>query len=253
MGNTEGTSEPEDSVETTREEPVKQPQVIDGSECPHCGVLAITPSEALLNRAFRNLSISFATQSVISAAGHDGQRYEYRYQADLLILQKPVVVECDNRYHRVQPGRRELDIIRSENLRKAGYQIFNFSDEQLGEDANACAQLVVEQANLVPEDRPVFMIRRHQDGSASATWQGGKPGWECEACGGHFHSYWRSNHRPCRTCSRECQVIWQRETKASVRNRDEIAKAARMREIWSNPEWRSDQLQRIYDARWGNR
>jgi very-short-patch-repair endonuclease len=248
MDDTEGTSEPEDSVETTREAPVpKQPQVVDGSECSYCGVLAFTPSEVLLNKAFRKLSISFGTQRVISA-GHHGHRYTYRYQTDLLVLQAPVVVECDDPYHRKQRGRRELDKVRGFNLRDAGYLVFSFTEQQLGEDADACARQVLEQASLQPEDNPVFDIRQPQSGPASATWRGGMPGWECETCGKHFHAYRRGGVRPCRTCSRECQVIWQRETKASVANRS--SNSAKMRELWNNPEWRAKQEEIIRKSRW---
>jgi len=249
MDNTDGTIEPVGPLETTREASVeKQPQVVDGSECTYCGVLSLTSSEVLLNRAFRKLSVSFATQCVI-AAGREGHRYEYRYQADLLVLQKPVVIECDDPYHRSQRGRRDLDVVRNNNLRAAGYKIFSFTEKQLGDDADACVKRVMHQSNLVPEDDPVFLIRSPQSGVASATWQGGTPGWECETCGKHFHSY-RRGRKPCRTCSRECQKIWQRDTKASVIGRDESSHSEKMRELWNDPEWRARQVEKIQMTRW---
>jgi very-short-patch-repair endonuclease len=242
MGNTEGTSKPEDSVETTREASTEEILTTSGTSCPYCGVLAVSSTEALLNKAFRKLCISFKTQQVIEARGI------YRYQADLLISQKPVVVEADDRYHQIQRGRRELDQIRDSNLITAGYEVYHFTEEDIGTDANACAWYVVEQAGLKPEVTPVFDIRKPQSGPYSATWDGGKPAWACATCGRHFHSYRRGGQKPCITCSRECQAIWQAETGASVNGRR--SNGEKMRRLWDDPAWRAKQTALIISKRW---
>jgi very-short-patch-repair endonuclease len=240
-GNTEGTPRPGDSVETTREASTREgTDSATGSGCPYCEVLAISSTEALLNRAFRKLSISFSTQAVLQING--------RYQADLLITQRPVVVEADDYYHQRQRVRRELDVVRDAHLADAGYQVFRFTELEIGESADACAWHVVTEAQLEPEDDPVFNIRRPQSGPASATWTGGKPGWECATCGRHFHAYKRGQ-KPCTTCSRECQTVWQKESGASTRNRRSNGES--MRALWDDPAWRAKQTALIVEKRWG--
>jgi very-short-patch-repair endonuclease len=245
MGNTEGTPQPGDSVETTREASTEKEAPADGMTCPHCKVLAVSSAEALLNRAFRKLSISFSTQQILLGSGYGSDK---GYVADLLIIQQPVIVEADERYHQVQRERRERDRIRDAAFHGAGYAVFRFTDEEIGDDANACALYVAERAGLVPEDEPVFKIRQPMSGPDSATWTGGKPGWNCLTCGKHFHAYKRPGGKPCTTCSRECQRIWQMESGASTQNRRSNGEA--MRKLWADPEWRAQQIKLSMDARW---
>lgn len=247
MGNTEGTPRPGDSVETTREastREVTQPEA--GSNCPYCGVLAVSSTEALLNKAFRKLSISFSTQQCLLGRGWR----DVGYHVDILITQRPVVVEADERYHSVQREQREHDAAKDAALRAAGYQVFRFDEQQIGTDADACALLVAEQAGLVPEDDPVFIIRKLMSGPDSPTWKGGKPGWDCATCGAHFHAY-KVRGKPRVTCSLECNRIWQSESGASVQNRRSNGDA--MRALWADPEWRAKQTELQREGRWGSR
>jgi hypothetical protein len=87
-------------------------------------------------------------------------------------------------------------------------------------------------------------------GLDSPTWTGGKPGWNCATCGKHFHAYLR-NGKPCTTCSRDCQSIWQSETGASVQGRR--SNGMRMRELWNDPIWRAKQTESIRLKRWPGR
>jgi very-short-patch-repair endonuclease len=247
MGNTEGTPRPGDTVETTREASTREDvQSAAGSNCPYCGVLAVSSTEALLNKAFRKLSISFNTQQVLLSQGWR----QIGYHVDVLIMQRPVVVEADERYHAVQREQRAHDARKDADLRAAGYRVFRFDEQQIGEDADACAWLVAENAGLEPENDPVFVIRKPMSGPDSPTWTGGKPGWDCATCGTHFHAYLRTG-KPRMTCSLECNRIWQSESGASVKNRR--SNGDRMRELWADPAWRAKQSDLIVSARWGSK
>jgi very-short-patch-repair endonuclease len=249
MDNTEGTPQPGDAVETTREASTREATTpAHGSNCPYCGVLAVSSTEALLNKAFRKLSISFSTQQLLLG---DGTRKNRGYAVDLLVIQRPVVVEADELYHQVQHEQRAWDAERDAQFRAAGYEVFRFMEQEIGQDADACAIYVAEQAGLIPEAEPAFSIRKAMSGPDSATWTGGKLAWDCLACGAHFHSYKRGYGKPCTTCSRECQRIWQMESGASTRNRR--SNGVRMRELWNDPEWRAEQTSKIASARWGSR
>lgn len=245
MDNTEGTLQPRDSVTTTREVSTGKRSPANGMNCPFCDVLAVSSAEALLNRAFRKLSISFSTQQILLGTGYGPGK---GYVADLLIMQKPVLVEADEQYHQIQREQQDHDRTRDAAFRAAGYEVFRFTDEEIGENADSCAWHVAETAGLVPEDDPVFKIRQSMSGPDSATWTGGKPAVDCATCGRHFHAY-RRNGRPRVTCSRECQVIWQAESGASVRGRS--SNGARMRELWNDPAWRAKQTALIVARRWG--
>jgi very-short-patch-repair endonuclease len=243
MGNTEGTPQPGDSVETTREASTRDSALLTaGSNCPYCGVLAVSSTEALLNKAFRKLGISFSTQQLMF--GHRS------YQVDILITQRPVVVEADEMYHAVQREQREHDARKDAELRAAGYQVFRFNEQEIGADADLCAAVVAEKAGLVPEEDPVFVIRKLMSGPDSPTWTGGKPGWDCATCGEHFHAYLR-NGKPRMTCSRECNRIWQSESGASTRNRR--SNGDKMRAMWADPQWRAKQVALQREGRWGSR
>lgn len=243
MGNTEGTLQPGDSVETTREASTSEAaQLAAGLNCPYCGVLAVSSTEALLNKAFRKLSISFSTQQLMFGRGS--------YQVDILITQAPVIIEADERYHSVQREQREHDARKDTELRRLGYQVFRFDEQEIGRDADACARLVMHEAHLVAEADPVFVIRKPMSGPDSPTWAGGKPGWDCATCGTHFHAY-KVRGKPRVTCSLECNRIWQSETKASQVNRHNDG--SKMRAHWADPQWRARQVERQHEGRWGSR
>ena len=226
--------------------------------CPYCGVLAASSTEALLNKAFRKLSISFSTQQSVFTDPRtaDGQRRPTGaapgslYRVDILITQAPVVVEADELYHEIQRDQRELDARKDAELRRLGYQVFRFNEQQIGADADACAWAVVDEARLIPEDDPVFVIRKAMSGPDSATWTVGSG---LELCGlqADFHAYKRPAGKPRTTCSLECQRIWQMESGASTRNRR--SNGEKMRELWNDPAWRAKQTDAIVTARWGDR
>lgn len=242
MGNTEGTPQPGDSVETTRDASTeKNDRSSTGSDCPICKMATISSIERLLNRAFQQLNISFSTQVVVPIPGR-------WYHVDLLVTQKRIIVEADEDYHVRQRTQREHDRQRDADFTAAGYRVFRFTELDLVTDADACALRVMIEADLEPEDDPVITLGKPLSGRDNPAWTGGKPPWTCETCGGHFHAYKRGGQRPARTCSRECQVVWQRTTGASVKNRR--SNGEKMKRLWANPEWRAAQTERIVSRRW---
>jgi very-short-patch-repair endonuclease len=171
---------------------------------PHGG----SPLETFLHRALRKAGISFSTQRQILG----------RYLADILITQKPVVIEADGNMH-LHAKQRVLDAQRDADMRAAGYEVFCFAGGPISRDADACIRQVIEAAGLVSDEKPVFDIRNGAMAEANPRWTGGKKEWICENCGNTFWSWPRGHGKPCRTCSRECQTEWQSKTRASVATR----------------------------------
>ena len=167
-----------------------------------------SPLETFLHRALRKAGISFSTQRVLLD----------RYVADILITQKPIVIEADGNMH-LHARSRERDAQRDADMRAAGYEVFRFAGGPICKDADGCIRQVIEAAGLTPDTEPVFDIRNGLTAEANPRWKGGKTEWTCEVCGDKFWSWPRGYGKPCRTCSRECQTEWQRRTRASVATR----------------------------------
>jgi very-short-patch-repair endonuclease len=167
-----------------------------------------SPLEKYLHRALRKEGISFSTQRPILG----------RYVADILITQKPVVIEADGNMH-LHAKMRERDARRDADMRAAGYEVFRFHGKAICNDADGCIRQVIEAAGLTRDAEPVYDIRNGLMAEANPRWKGGKPEWTCANCGVKFRSWPRGYGKPCITCSRACQVEWQRKTRASVANR----------------------------------
>lgn len=167
-----------------------------------------SPLEAYLHRALRKAGISFSTQRQLLG----------RYVADILVTQKPVVIEADGNMH-LHAKARERDAQRDADMRAAGYEVYRFPGGEICRDADGCIRQVVETAGLAPDAEPEFDIRNGLMAEANPRWKGGKKEWTCEVCGKTFWSWPRGYGKPCRTCSRECQTEWQKRTGASVATR----------------------------------
>jgi very-short-patch-repair endonuclease len=167
-----------------------------------------SPLERLLHRSLRKAGISFSTQRQLLG----------RYVADILITQKPVVIEADGNMH-LHAKMRERDAQRDADMRAAGYEVFRFPGKPIVNDPDGCIRQVIEAAGLVQDVDPVFDIRNGMTGEANPRWTGGKPEWTCANCGIKFRSWPRGYGKPCITCGRPCQVEWQRKTRTSVANR----------------------------------
>jgi very-short-patch-repair endonuclease len=194
-----------------------------------------SPLERLLHRALRKAGISFSTQRQLLS----------RYIADILITQKPVVIEADGNMH-LHAKTRERDAQRDADMRDAGYEVFRFTGKPIANDADGCIRQVIEEARLTPDTEPVFDIRNGMTAEANPKWTGGRPEWVCATCGTTFSAY-MVRGKPRMTCSRECQAEWQRTSKASVANRR--SNGDRMRELWADPEWRAEQERRKREGR----
>lgn len=167
-----------------------------------------SPLELMLHLALRKAGISFSTQRAILG----------RYVADILITQKPVVIEADGNMH-LHAGARERDAQRDAAMRDDGYEVYRFPGKAIAADADGCIRQVIAAAGLTQDAEPVFDIRNGLMADANPRWKGGKPEWICANCGATFRSWPRGYGKPCITCSRECQTEWQRKTRASVANR----------------------------------
>lgn len=200
------------------------------------GPAANSPLEQLLHRSLRKAGISFSTQ----------RRMLDRYVVDILITQKPVVIEADGNVHLRQA---EKDATRDASLRAAGYETFRFTGKPICNDPDGCIQQVIDTVGLVPDAEPVYDVRNGMRGPDSPSWKDGKPEWTCAICGTKFRAWMRAG-KPRTTCSRECQREWQKRTKASVTGRR--SNGDRMRELWADPEWRARQVQLQRDGKQGS-
>ena len=106
-----------------------------------------SPLEQLLHDTLRNSRISFATHQPLLG----------RFIVDVLISQKPVVIEADGYSHRVRSAL-EKDALRDAALRQAGYEVFRVTYRELADDPAGCVSRLVSAAGLAPEDDPAFVI-----------------------------------------------------------------------------------------------
>jgi very-short-patch-repair endonuclease len=194
-----------------------------------------SPLEQTLHKALLAAGISFTTQQLLLD----------RYLVDILITQKPIVIEADGNGHLLTV---EKDAVRDADLRAAGYEVFRFTGKPIINDPQGCVQQVVDTAGLVPESEPEGLVYNGATGSNNPRWTGGKPEWTCEVCGTVFLAY-KVRGKPRRTCSRECQTEWQRTSRASVIGRR--SNSEQMRALWDDPEWRERQIQLQREGRWG--
>lgn len=169
-----------------------------------------SPLKIYLHRALRKAGISFSTQRQILG----------RYVADILVTQKPVVIEADGNMH-LLPAQREKDAQRDADMRAAGYEVYRFPGKPICNDADACIRQVIEAAGLVADEEPVYDIRNGLMAEANPRWKGGQQEWVCKnpSCGKTFTSWKRGYGKDPQCCSRECQSEWQKLTRASVATR----------------------------------
>ncbi len=106
--------------------------------------------EMLLWQQLREARISFTANAPL----HDGQ-----YWVDILIHQKPVVIEADGASHYLKSAR-EKDAQRAADLRTDGYEVVRLDYRDIDADPWGCIWPVLRTFGLMPEDDPVF-IERH--------------------------------------------------------------------------------------------
>ena len=169
-----------------------------------------SPLEIYLHRALRKEGISFSTQRQLLG----------RYVCDILVTQKPVVIEADGNMH-LHVAARERDAQRDADMRAAGYEVYRFPGKLICTDADECIRQVIEAAGLVADAEPVYDIRNGLMAEANPRWAGGKQEWTCKnpSCGKVFLAWKRGYGKEPQCCSRDCQTEWQRITRASVATR----------------------------------
>lgn len=107
-----------------------------------------SPQEQLFHAALMKARISFETQ----------RRMLSRYYPDIMLLQRPVLIEIDSWGHQMAKAA-EFDRERDAAFREAGYETVRFMNEQVEADAAGCLRQVIERFGLEQEDNPVALIR----------------------------------------------------------------------------------------------
>jgi very-short-patch-repair endonuclease len=111
------------------------------------GTGSTSPLEELLHESLRKARISFATHQPILG----------RFIVDVLITQKPVIVEADGSSHLHRAAVRK-DAERDAVTAAAGYQTVRIPYRRIADDPDGCVQRLILEAGLVPEDDPAFVI-----------------------------------------------------------------------------------------------
>ena len=111
------------------------------------GTGSTSPLEELLHESLRKARISFATHQPILG----------RFIVDVLITQKPVIVEADGSSHLHRAAVRK-DAERDVVTGQAGYQTVRIPYRQIADDPDECVSRLMREAGLTPEDNPVFVI-----------------------------------------------------------------------------------------------
>lgn len=160
------------------------------------GPSANSPLEKLLQAALLKAGISFSTQRVLLD----------RYCVDILITQKPVIIEADGALHQL---RKEQDAKRDADLIEAGYSVFRFTGTRINRDADDCIAEVVDLACLVPDAEPVADIRSGMMGAENPNSAGPIEPPLCDHCAKPAPRYvYRFRAMRQKFCNEECYRSW---------------------------------------------
>jgi very-short-patch-repair endonuclease/endogenous inhibitor of DNA gyrase (YacG/DUF329 family) len=167
---------------------------------PASNTVINTPHEALFHQALIRARLSFETQS--HPAGD-------RYEADIELLQKPIVIEVTNSpgENRAKP-RREA---KTAALEAAGYRVYWFSNHQARTDPDAAIRRVMRENGLVREAAPTMLVRANRTGHVgplNPNWAGGPATTPCEQCGTPVTAGTRNGGKNARFCSSKCYGEW---------------------------------------------
>lgn len=170
-----------------------------------------TPHEAMFHQALIRARLSFETQS--HPAGD-------RYEADIELKQKPIVIEVTN-----SPGEKRAAPRRERKtaaLEAAGYRVYWFSNHQARTDPDAAVRRVMRENDLHPEAAPTTLIRANRTGhpgDLNPNWGGGPATIGCEQCGKPVTAHKRNGGKRARFCSSECYGKWMHEHKVTNNKR----------------------------------
>jgi len=156
-----------------------------------------SPLEKLLHGALLRAGLSFTTQTKMCD----------RYFVDIEILQKPVVIEADGRWHRM-PDRIESDRQRDADIRALGFDVYRFDGAAINADPDACIAEVTQASGLIPDAEPVAIIKRMNVGPDNPLWRGGMETWTCDFCGNEFQNYKANRTLDKKFCNQDCYGSW---------------------------------------------
>jgi len=215
MGNAEATRPAAgESVEAIRrgsDEPEHSHADCGTARQPASTKVINTPHEVMFHQALTRARLSFETQS--HPAGD-------RYEADIELLQKPIVIEVTNSPgEKRAAGRRER---KTAALEAAGYRVYWFSNHQARTNPDAAVQRVMRENGLRQEEAPTVLIRPNRTGHAgqlNPNWGGGPAAAVCEQCGSLVASRRRNGGRIARFCNSKCYGKWMHEHPETVNNK----------------------------------
>jgi hypothetical protein len=215
MGNAEATPHAAgESVEAIRRGSDELEQTHAGcgtARRPASNTVINTPHEALFHQALIRARLSFETQS--HPAGD-------RYEADIELLQKPIVIEVTN-----SPGEKRAAPRRERKtaaLEAAGYRVYWFSNHMARTDPGTAVRRVMRENGLVPEAAPTVLIRANRTGHAGVlnpNWGGGAATVACEQCGRLVTAGKRNGGKTARFCSSKCYGEWMSIHPEAVKSR----------------------------------
>ena len=160
------------------------------------GPSANSPLEKLLQAALIKTGISFSTQRVLLD----------RYCVDILITQRPVIIEADGAHHHL---RKKQDAERDAALAEAGYRVFRFTGSQINCDAVACVAEVVAAAGLMPDTELVTDVRTGMMGAENPNSAGPIEPPLCDYCSKPTARYvYRRRAMRQKFCNEECYRFW---------------------------------------------
>ncbi len=115
----------------------------------HRGDGSVSRPEVLLREAFRAAQVSYVSNAPLC---------NDRYYVDLLIQQKPIVIEADGFSHYLKSAR-EKDRQRDADLDITGYAVVRLDYKNIDANVSMLVQQIMEDFELQAEESPVFIDR----------------------------------------------------------------------------------------------
>ncbi len=95
-----------------------------------------TKPEIIIQTLLKNLGIEFTKHKPITQIKH-------KYQCDIFIHPN-FIIECDGDYYHNYPSGREIDRIRTEELREEGFKILRLWEHQIHNNLDFCKNKILE-------------------------------------------------------------------------------------------------------------
>jgi len=95
-----------------------------------------TKPEIIIQNLLNNIGIKFVKHKPITDITH-------KYQCDIFINPN-IIIECDGDYYHKYPKGREIDKIRTEELKNRGYKVLRFWENELNNKIESCKNKILE-------------------------------------------------------------------------------------------------------------